>query len=255
MSTAPYDFVYTVLNAVRTRIGDDLDSLLPLGGQIASNSQSYSQQCLNTAWRRLQQFLVLKRFSRMIVSNFILASVPAVNSEDAALEVSLSWSGYNDGFTDNPGFVLPQDLIQPLKLSERPSDTAPNINAFIDMDGPEQGIVRLPSIPKQQWNGIWVWNDDQIMMPGALVLTDIRVTYAAYLADFLDTGDVTSAVDFTPWFEQKVPILRALEPLASYTLAELERGRGNADAAAAYTADAERQAMAAIIRAEPGAVQ
>lgn len=247
MATSPYDPVYAVLNACRARIGDDLDSLLPLGGQLASNSQSYSQQLVNNAWRKLQQFLIANKYVRLIVPNFVISSLPPVNSEDAALQVSLSWTGYSDGLTTDPAIVLPQNLIMPLKLSERPSDAAPNVNAFIDMDGQEQGIVRIPSIPKQSWNGLWVWDTDQITMPGALVLTDLRITYAAYLDDFVDTGDVTSATNFTPWFEQPVPIIRALDPLANYILAELEIGRGNGAAAVAYTQAAESAAMTAII--------
>lgn len=247
MATSPYDQVINVLNAIRVRIGDDLDSLLPLGGQIATNSQSYSQQLVNNGWRKLQQYLVSQKYVRLVVPNFQVASLPPVASEDTALQVSLSWTGYSDGVTGYPLVVLPQDLIMPLKLSERPSDDAPNVNTFIDMDGPEQGISRIPSIPKQSWNQIWVWDNDQITMPGALVLTDLRITYAAYLADFLDTGDVTSATNFTTWFEQPVPIIRALDPLANYILAEIEMARGNAGAAAAYTAAGRAGAMEAII--------
>lgn len=245
---APYDSVNAVLYAIRARIGDEINTLLPLGGQLASNGQYYSQQLVNNAWRKLQQFLVSNKYVRFVVPNFVIPSLPTVNSEDTSIQVSLSWTGYNDGVNPFPAFVLPQDLIRPLKLSERPSDASPNINAFIDMDGPEQGIVRIPSIPKQQWNGLWVWDTDQITMPGALALTDLRISYAAYLADFADTGDVTTATGFTPWFEQPVPIMRALDPLANYVLAEIERARVNMPAVLAYTTDAENGAMTAIIQ-------
>ncbi len=255
MATSPYDSLTSVLYAVRARIGDDIDTLLPLGGQLASNGQYYSQQIVNNAWRKLQQFLVSNKYVRLVVPNFVIPSLPPVNSEDAAIQVSLSWSGYNDGVAPFPAFVLPQDLIRPLKLAERPSDDAPNLNAFIDMDGPEQGISRIPLIPKQQWNGLWVWDTDQITMPGALALTDLSVTYAAYLPDFLDTGDVTTATGFTPWFEHPVPIMRALDPLANYILAEIERARLNMPAVLAYTTDAENGALTGIIQRSTGALQ
>lgn len=247
MSSAPYDSLSTILYAIRARIGDDIDSLLPLGGQVATNSQAYSQQLVNNGWRKLQQFLVSNRYVRLIVPNFVIPSLPAVSSLDAAIQVTLSWSGYNDGVTDFPLAVLPQDLIMPLKMSERPSTLAPNPNAFIDMDGPEQGILRIPSTPKKEWNQFWVWDTDQITMPGALQTTDLRISYAAYLVDFLDTGDVTTAIGFTPWFEQLVPILRSADPFACFVLAEIEMARGNAPAAAAYTQAGRSGAMEAII--------
>lgn len=254
MASAPYDTVNAVLYAVRARIGDDIDTLLPVGGQVATNSQAYSQQLVNSAWRVLQQFLDSNGFVRFTIPNFIIASLPPVNSLDTAIQVTLSWDGYNDGVTDFPSVVLPQNLIRPIEMSERPSDAAPNINAFIDMDGPNQGIVRIPSIPKMDWNSLWLWNDNAIYMPGALALTDLRITYSAYLADFADTGDVTSATNFTPWFEQPVPIMRALDPLASFILAEIEKARGNMDAVAGYIASAENAAMQAIIHGTGGSI-
>ena len=75
----------------------------------------------------------------------------------------------------------------------------------------------------------------------------LRVDYAAYLADFLDTGNTTATGQYTRWFNQQIPILRALEPLTSYICAESQRALGNADAVAAYTSDAEAQALTAIM--------
>lgn len=249
MANAPFDSAIVVLNIIRSRIGDDIDSLLPLGGQIAGNSQAYSQQLFNTGWRKQQQFLVSEGYQKLFpAGNFIIPNLPPVANADASLQVTLSWSGYNDGVTPYPSVVLPQNLIRPTKLAERATDAAPNQNQFWDMDGPEPYI---PSLPKLQRNIIWMWENDQINMPGSLANMDLRVDYAAYLVDFTDTGDVTSATNFTAWYNQPVPIMRAAESLASYVLAEIERARANMDAVTAYTNDGQEAAVRDILGKRP----
>ena len=246
MPSTPYDPLINVLNAVNTRLNGDVNTLLPIGGQILTNTNAKSQQFANDGWRKLQQFLASRGGARLRIPNFILYSLPPVNSPEAALQVALSWAGYSDGVNPFPAFALPQDLIMPLALAERPSIlSGPNPAAFIDID--LKMIERIPSVPKLQWNQIAVWNDDQIFMPGALVYTDLRIDYAAYLADFLDTGNTLTATGYKRWFNQTVPILRALDPLADYICAEVETARGNAEAAAEYTAAGQRGAMEAII--------
>lgn len=248
MATAPYDQLITVLNAVRTRIGDDLDTLLPVGGQLGSNSQAYSQQLVNNAWRKLQQFLYANGYQKLKVLNYVLTALPAVANLDPATLVTLSWTGYSDGVTSYPSVVLPQALIRPIGIFERPSGYTLSSGApigFIEMDLKE--IAFVPPIAKGQTNLIAAWVNDRIIMPGTTNLTDIRIDYESYLADFTDTGDVTTATGFVTWFEQPVPIMRALDPFADYICAEIEHGRDNYDAEARYTAEGEAGATEAIL--------
>ena len=251
MANAPYDSVYAAILIIKSRIGDDIDSLLPLGGQIGGNSQAYSQQIFNTGYRKLQQFLVSEGYEKLSTTHTLIAGLPPVNSPDASLQVTLSWTGYNDGVNTNTGFVLPQDLIRATKLAERPSQSAPNVSQFWDMDGPENGIKYIPDIPKDYRNRIWLWSGDKITMPGATGYIDLRVDYQSYLPDFADTGDVTSATNFTAWYNQPLPIMRAAEALANYALAEIERARDNMDAVTAYTNDGQEAAVRDILGKRP----
>jgi hypothetical protein len=84
-------------------------------------------------------------------------------------------------------------------------------------------------------------------MRGATVTTDLRIEYLAYLADFEDTGNLQAAIGFTPWYEQPIPIMRAAESQAMFTLAEIEIARGNQDAAVAYVNAGRESAMMDII--------
>ena len=192
------------------------------GGQILTDDADFTPILVNLAYRKLQQFLISLEWVRFVTQNAIIPSVPLVANEDTALNVTLSWSGYNDGVAAHPSIVLPQDLIRPLHLAGRSSDAAPNINAFIDIDGPETGITRLPSVPKQDWNQFWIWDGDQINMIGALTTTDIRVDYLAFFPNF-----TTSPFPGT----QTVPILNCEDALSGFIAYVFSVPRGDLDAA------------------------
>lgn len=232
MPTSPYDNLTTILNSCRTRLNDDVDTLVALGGQLIGNTQAFTQQMVNSAWRKLQQRLASMGYVRLQKETIL--GLPAIAVTDPGVQTYINWTGYYNG-TGSPSaaVVLPQDLIEPIEAWERPSYTE---NAYTDMDIIVGGI---PAVPKLQWIGMWQWRDDSMYMPGAIVDTDLRLSYASYLDDFIDTGDVTTATGFTPWYEQPVPIMRSMDALVNYILAEVATARGNAAAVLAFTADAE----------------
>ena len=57
MALPPYDTVIAVLNAAKTRLNDAVETLQPTGGKILDNTQPFTQQVVNDAWRKLQEFL------------------------------------------------------------------------------------------------------------------------------------------------------------------------------------------------------
>lgn len=233
--SAPYDTVTTILNTARTRLNDDVDTLVPLGGQLLNNTDAFTQQMVNSAWRKLQQFLVSLGYIRL--QKEVTLQLSALPVTDPGVQTYISWTEYFNG-QGAPAVspVLPQDLIEPLDAWERQSATE---NVFVDMDNIAGG---MPTVPKVEWNGMWQWRDDRMYMPGSVVDTDLRVSYASYLDDFRDTGDVLTATQFTPWYEQPVPIMRAMDALANYICAEVATARGNPPAVLAFTADAENSA-------------
>jgi hypothetical protein len=217
--TAPYPTLEKILGFARVQVNDAIQAN---GGNTLVDSADFTPLYVNRAWLMLQQELVSNGFDRFRTDNLIV-TLPAVNSEDTALQVTLDWTGYYDGVSLNTGVVLPQTLIKALKLSERPTDSAPNVNSFIDMDGPEQGIRRIPSITKQQWNGIWVWDDDQVRMPGATAQTDVHIDFLAYLPDFTGSGAGFPG-------PQTANILRCEDAFAGFIAAVFCAARGDVDA-------------------------
>lgn len=217
--SAPYPSLAGIITEARVQSNDAIQSI---GGNTLTDAADFTPFYVNRAWQMFQQDLVSFGYVRFRIPNLIL-TLSAVASEDAALEAFLNWYGYFDGVNTDSDVVLPQNLIKPIKLAERPTSDAPNVNAFIDMDGPEQGVTRIPSIPKQQWNGIWVWNGDAIWMPGALAQTDLRIDYAAYLPDFTGSGAGFPGV-------QTADIMRCEDALAGYIAAVFCAARGDMDA-------------------------
>ena len=245
-ATAPYDIVYAAMLMAKTRLNDAISTLTPVGGQLLDNAQAFTQQIMNTAWRRMLSFLSERNYSRLF-PELLISSLPVAATNDPALEVSLTWTGYFDGLNQFSTPVLPQDLITPAKLWERASGQTPP-GGLYEMDRVFNG---LPPIPKQFRNFVWEWRDDGIYMPGASGATDLKIRYAAYLPDFLDNSPTAN----TPWFQQPIPIMRCLDPLSCYACHEIAKGRKDLDAAV-FLQDAEAAAMLVVNRdsAQPRAI-
>lgn len=225
MATAPYPLLSDVMNSLRVSVND---AIVSLGGQTLINTKAFTPVYANRGYQLLQQWLLSKGYVRLKVTNYLFPNLPPVANEDTSLQVSLSWSGYNDGVTDYSNIFLPKNCIKPLRLAERPSDTAPNVNPFIEIDFPKP----LPNVPKQPWNQIANWGaqdanaDEQLTMPGATVITDLTMDYAAFLPDF-----VSPPVGTFPG-TQVVPIMRSTDALAWAIAYVFCFARGDADAPA-----------------------
>lgn len=216
MPSAPYDTVTTVMNATRVRLNDDITTLQPVGGKLIENTQPFSQQAVNTAWRRLQSWLANHGFATLKAETTFPA-VPGTGTNDPISESYISWSIFFDGSNPQAAPVLPQSLITPIELWERKSGTT---NLLTEMDRVVNG---LPKIAKLEWNRMWEWRGDAIYMPGATVQTDIVLRYASYLADFVDNSPLAS----TPWYGQFVPIERSLDAFSLYICDEIDKARND----------------------------
>lgn len=222
-----FDSVMNAILAANTRLNGRVDTLRPIGGQIVSNNNSFSQQVVNDAWRKMQNKLADLRYSGL-QNDLLFTAVPPVASNDPATQVYFDFSGYWDGASSHGGFALPSNLIQPYELTERQNGTT---NIFTDLD---RIPWSLPRVTKADWNRQWLWRDNRLYMPGALVATDITLVYAQLLADFTDAS--------LPWFQQSMPILNCTDSLADYICREISIARGDAPSAVAFQVSAEDNA-------------
>jgi hypothetical protein len=222
----PYDPVITAVNAANTRLNGKVETLEAIGGQIVGNTNSFSEQVVNNAWRKAMARLADLRFSEL-QAEVVFLNVPATASNDPVTQVYIDGIGYFDGLAvvAGGGPVLPAALIRPYDLSERAAGSGA---LFTQMD---PLLYSLPRVPKANWNRQWLWRNAKIYMPGALVNTDIAMTYANRFADFVD--------GLVPWFQQQIPILNAVETLACYICQEIYIARKDVASAEAMRLLAE----------------
>lgn len=202
------------MNASRTRLNDALQSI---GGEVLTDNAVFSQTIVNSAYRRLQDALADYGFSRLKQEAFF-PNVAATLNLDPGSQVAFNWISYFNGAVQTSP-VLPQDMASPLKLWERRTSSG---GIYYPMD---QVLNGMPSAPKQNLNRVWEWREEVIFLPGATVATDIRMRYEAYLTDFMDNAPLAA----TPWYNQKVPIMRALNPLSWLICSETAKARGDLD--------------------------
>lgn len=230
MPAPPYDTVEMVLQSARVRLNDAIQSI---SGDILTDLAAFTPQTVNNAWRRLQEYLSDRGFSKFD-SEIIFTNVPAWGSTDPGVFVFFNWATYNDGVNPWPNPVLPQDMMSPLELYERATGSN---GIFLPMD---QQLNGLPTAnpgtsagARDNLNRLWEWRGDAIYLPGALQATDIRMRYASYLPDFVYNGGWNSPV----------PIMRSLNSFAWFVCSEIARPRGDMDAGQfdQYAMDAAEQ--------------
>jgi hypothetical protein len=222
-----FDLVMNAILAANTRLNGQVETLRPIGGQIVGNTNSFSQQVVNDSWRKMQNKLADLRYSG-VQTDVLFSGVPPVANSDPATQVYFDFTGYWDGTANHGSFALPANLLQPYELTERPNGTT---NIFTDLD---PITWSLPRVTKADWNRQFLWRDNRLYMPGALVPTDISIVFAQLLSDFLDGS--------LPWFQQPVPILNCTDCLADYICREISIARGDAASAVAFQASAEDNA-------------
>lgn len=207
IQTTPYDTATQVLNLTRSIINDAAQSI---SGAILTDTAPYTMELLNAAYRDLQHELInsgVETFSKESILLNVLAINTAVSGDPSA-QVYVSYTGYNDGVATYANPVLPVDMIVPLRLWERQNGTTED---FVQMDPVNDG---LPSSSQTARLRLWDWRGDAIYMPGAIQANDLRLRYAAYLADLTSGSSL-------------VMILRSKNALAYFTAAQFAAARGS----------------------------
>lgn len=215
-NSGPYDSANTILSAAKARLNEQLPTLAAVSGKLVDNTQAYSQQTFNNAWRQLQNYLANLGWSR-VTREIIIVGLPPVQSSDPASQVFINWTNYFDGlyYWNQP--ILPPDFTYPLKVWERWSGQ----NLPFPEDPMEMMLEGLPDFgPKQVYNRFCDWREDSLYMPGSLMTTDLRFRYVSFLPDIVD-----NAPNAGRWFQQPVPIYNCLDALSWYIVFEIAAAR------------------------------
>ena len=201
-----YEPVQNALQTARVRLREIVPVTNSYSGSILDHSNASTQMATNAAWRRMQESMAsigLWTFT----GDRVITGLPACVSTDPSDQAFLAWGGCSDGVNIYPSPTLPSDLMSPLKLWERQSGID---MLFIPM---EQMLDGLPNCVKGILSRRWEWREDAIWFPGAQQITDFRIRYLKYMADFLDVGTVQ-------WFDQSIPIVHGSDALAWFLVGE-----------------------------------
>jgi hypothetical protein len=215
-----YPVVEDVLNKARSIINDTYNNG---AGRILTDTNPATLSWLNLAIAHVQYQLANNGVQSCWRDNLILTPITPVEQTSPAVQVYVSINGYFDGTQTFAQPALPNDLIVPWDLYERPTGTA---QAFVKMTQPK---VALPSRYQGYNLRDWEWRGDAIWMVGSTVSQDLRLRYEAAIPDVLPTDDF----DITT-----IPIRMGTEALA-YRIAFLyEDALGDADKVAGREAKA-----------------
>lgn len=220
-----YDNLTTVLNMARGRLNDELTTLQPVSGKVLKNTQSFTQQTVNSAWRRFQDVLAERGYARLI-NEVIIPNFPICTSTDPASQMWIDATGTFNGTVKLATPTLPADLAHPLKIWERWS----NQNAPFCDPPMEKMLDGIPSNLKTTALRFWEWREDAVYVPGSQMLEDLRIRYVTYLPDFNDVAP--NPLGLPPnqvagaWFVQPVPIMRSADSFSWYICGEFAAARG-----------------------------
>jgi hypothetical protein len=218
-----YDTAEYVLQNARAAINDVMEDI---GGDILTDTWPATFVYLNQA-KRIVEHELASNGVEFNVKETTLLSIAPCQSSDPTTQVWISQSGYFDGVANHANPALPGDLIVPLRLWERFSNTQ---NPFFQITPASDGIEGF--LMQVQQFRYWDWRTDAIYLPGASMTNDIRMRYVSYSPEL--TGPTSI-----------VPFRRSAIAIAFMTAWCFSNPRGNAQAQTLY--DMAKQEIDQII--------
>lgn len=170
LTAIPYPTAEDVLIAARVMAND---AQVSVSGDILSDAQPYIFPMLQLCYEQLQKRLVRGGMNTYNKYGYVVGLTPVATS-DPTVQVELNYLSYYDGvnLADEP--TLPADLIVPLEIWERQSDT---INRWSRMGQVSDSITTSSQTAAF---GEWDWENDTLFLPGATQTNDVKMKYIAF---------------------------------------------------------------------------
>jgi len=169
-----------MMDLFRSMINDDgggADG--PQGGIIATNTAPFTLPFLNASIRWVYRKLRNIGDPALIVDNYLLLGIPALTGPDPAVQVSLGFLGYFDGFANHGQWTLPAGAMGIDQAWERISGTQGEFHPITASPGALPSRQQSATMRQYEWRGNAMW------MPGALQSVDIRLRSKITLPDIL----------------------------------------------------------------------
>lgn len=209
--TTAYGTVENVLLRARAILND----MAVAGGDVLTDGAPFSVELVNSAYETIQAYLAQCGVETYAEETWLL-NVPANATGDPESRVIVSDSGtliYTPSGAGESSYaapLLPDDLIAPVDLAERPAGST----AFaVPMRRPSGGLTRMLS--QGTFLRDWQWIADTLRFRGATQAQDVWMRYEKHLPILAQVTD-------------PVPI-RGVENAAGYRVAFVfSKGRGGA---------------------------
>ncbi|SRR6266550_3616928 len=211
--TTAYGTCETVLLRARAILND----MEIQGGDVLTDVAPFSIQFLQIAYESVQRQLAIVGVEVNVSYAWLLA-IPTMPINDPEGRLIIDDSGthivYPNG-ANGSNFALPQlpvDLVVPLKLWERQTNTVNNPGLMAHPPG------GLRTMGQQTFLVDWEWVGDKLEFRGALQSQDVKIKYEKQLAPIVSVND-------------PVPIRGVLNAAAYETAAAFAASRGSTLAA------------------------
>lgn len=191
-----YPNLQGMMDLFRSQVNDDgggTDG--PQGGIIATNNAPFTLPFMNAAIRFVYRKLRNVGDPALIIDNYILLGIPPLANPDPAVQVSLGFLGYFDGFANHGNWTLPAGAMGIDKIWERLSGSGLDFHQLREAPDGLRPRHQTGRMNEYEWRGNACW------MPGALEELDLRIRCKVALPPIL--GDT---IDFVNTY---VPILDA----------------------------------------------
>lgn len=188
-----YPSLQSIASLFRSQINDDMSGATntPGEGQIATNTSPFLLAFMNSAIRDVYSDLRNVGDPALVLDNYILTGIPPLTAPNPAVRVTLSYTGYNNGFTWSSAWMLPISCQRVLGLWERQS----GVNAtFVPM----QQVQWLPGGYQTQRMGVWAMEQNAVVMPGSLQMVDLRLRCLITYPDNFNAATLDFAHTYVP---------------------------------------------------------
>ena len=225
---AGYPSIEDVFNSVRVHINDTFAGATDTVGEgrIFVDSWTPSITILNLALSRLQRDLENYGVPRTREETFAISGLQPINSASGvgvpnpAIQVYLGFDGYFDGLTLHATPTLPLDLLVPLKIGQRITNSG---NVYIEVRNAPDG---LPSMNQNYLLGYWEFRNDKIYFNGSQNTMDIELRYTAGVPYYATTLNPNLfATTYIPFLDS----LEALSYRIAYVFCSPRLPKGGAD--------------------------
>lgn len=203
-----YPNLQSIANLFRFKINDTFSNSTGSGtgsgggqGLIMPNSNPDLVTLLDAAIQETYSDLRNIGDPELIIDNYIISAIPPLTAANPAVQVSLAYTGFFNGFTWDSTKKLPISLSKVLQLWERTSNTG---DSFVPMT---QAPFGLPGCLQGQSMRIWEMRQGQIWMPGCLQTTDIRLRGRINYPEYLDPTNLNYSTTYVPILDSRNAIV------------------------------------------------